>query len=135
MFQESFRRPGDLGDYYLNHLIMEQTSQFAPEQIQQFADRFRNRASEIVNLLQLQAENTSSANNPPALPTSNDALDLPTLPDSQTWLGQFPVPEQMRVDLPVIALPALQVFSNNIFRAGDWAVTDSSSLRSSSVVS
>ena len=42
MFQDSFLRRGDLGDYYLNQLVVEQASQLPPGQIQQFADRFRN---------------------------------------------------------------------------------------------
>ncbi|KAF2691477.1 hypothetical protein K458DRAFT_954 [Lentithecium fluviatile CBS 122367] len=145
MFRDSFRRPGDLGDYYLDQLVLGQASQLPPEQIQAFADRFRDRAIEIVGMLQLQAENnTPQANISPDLPTSgNDTrameaeLDLSTSPHNQAWLGQFPVPEQMLADPFEIATPVQQVYSHDFFNIGDWLVSDeppdkpSSSLRSS----
>lgn len=139
MFQDSFRRPGDLGEYYLNNLVVGQASQLPSGQIHQFADRFRERANDIVNMLQLQAENTTlPTDTAPILPTSSSDTsktrgrqaqgqnDMSTpLVHSDTWLGEFPVPEQMRIEPFEIATPAQQGYPEDFFNIGDWLIDGS----------
>jgi hypothetical protein len=130
MFEDSFRRPGDLGDHYMNQLVVGQASHLPPEQIQQFADRFRDRASQIVGMLQSQAENNtprenSCSNLPSRHPTSTVVASAVAEPlQSQSWLGQFPVPEEMLADPFELAAPLQQDSSPDLFNIGDWIVDE-----------
>lgn len=54
MFRDSFLRPGDLNDHFMDQLMVR-ASQMSREELQTFSGRFRQRALFILHRLQLQS--------------------------------------------------------------------------------
>jgi hypothetical protein len=106
MFQDCFRRPGDLNDYHMEQM-MRQAGTMNPEPIQQFSNSFLQQAYSIFQALQSRviSEPTYVAGPDFTFPW----IDNPTLHDNRlspevtqqtvqydnTWIDRFPVPEEM----------------------------------------
>lgn len=99
MLREHVQQPADLNDYYMAQLI-NRVSQMRPEDINAFSDRFFARGRVLIQSLRSHTSDDGihdarHTNRPVSGVHSSNMSSQNFLPFENSWLGQFPIPQEM----------------------------------------